>query len=61
MKPSITIDKIGAVTSEYLNKNWKAELNEWSKILTAAKQDPRLKEALERVKILYYLTNGDTP
>lgn len=61
MKPTITIDHVGTMrdSSTAVGKSREAEQQErylWSKIISAAKQDTRLQEAVDRVKILYYMT-----
>jgi hypothetical protein len=52
----------GAPASERIAIGWdyeyrlKVQLDEWNKILVAAKTNPALQEAVERVKIIYELS-----
>ena len=39
--------------------NWIQESHYWHKIVTAAKDNPALQEALERAKVLYELSKKD--
>lgn len=65
---TITIDdyllyktKMDEKVEDYLAwvENHLKEQKEWSKILAKSQDDPALREAIERVKIMYYLGEQD--
>ncbi len=59
--------EIGSTERRLIGKSYKAVLKEelmteidlFKKMFIAAKDDPALKDALERAKMLYYLSNKD--
>ena len=67
MKPTITIDSVSVVKPGITKQQEmgargaavQAKMLLWWRMHEAAEHDPALRDAVERVKILYYLSNND--